>query len=195
MENEIFISESIKNFEFWPNANDCYSIFSKLIGMMIDLQEIYFYKTNFIKLNRFVNQIFYITELILLDINKMIDSLQHLAKNEKFDFEATSKDEENLKLSSSPLNNLFRSYEMWAIKKLIIRDFSIDNLDVKAFSNLLKLKEIKVYRINFQNISFSEFFCAKQEYKIKIMTLDGLNISEKDLIFIANLKKIEDIRL
>ncbi|TBU20460.1 hypothetical protein CWI38_0067p0010, partial [Hamiltosporidium tvaerminnensis] len=55
------------------------------------------------------------------------------------------------------------------------------------------LKEIKVYRINFQNMSFSELFCASKEYKIERMEFSKINISEKDLIFIANLKKIEDI--
>ncbi|TBU04739.1 hypothetical protein CWI39_0763p0020, partial [Hamiltosporidium magnivora] len=91
------------------------------------LQEIYFEKANTIKLNRSVDQIFYIKECAIF----------------------------------------------------------IDNLDVEAFSNLLNLKEIHIHRIYFQNISFSELFCASQEYKIKRM--------KKDLIFIANYKKIEDV--
>ncbi|KAK1348384.1 hypothetical protein LUQ84_002388 [Hamiltosporidium tvaerminnensis] len=195
IENEIFINESIKYFKFWANENDCYSIFSKLIDMMTGLQEIYFFKTNTIKLNRFVNQIFYITELNLRGINKMIDFLKLSEKNKKFDFKATSKAKADLKLSLSPLKFLFQNYDISSTKKLSIFDFSIDNSNVEAFSTLLNLKKLNIVRINFENISFSELFLAKQEYKIKRMWLTGINISEKDLIFIANLKKIEDIRL
>ncbi|TBT97182.1 hypothetical protein CWI37_2443p0010 [Hamiltosporidium tvaerminnensis] len=82
---------------------------------------------------------------------------------------------------------------MSSIKQLLIRDFSIDNLNVKAFNNLLNLKKLNICRINFQNISFSELFCALQEYKIKRMKLEEINISEKDIIFIATLRKLEYI--
>ncbi|TBT96723.1 hypothetical protein CWI39_3461p0010 [Hamiltosporidium magnivora] len=161
--------------------------------MMIGLQEIYFNVRNIIKLNRFVNQIFYITELNLWDIDEMIDLLKFLTNKQQFDFEATSKDEENLKLSRSPLQFLFQNYDISSIKKLIIREFSIDNSDVKALCNLLSLIEFNIYCIKFKNISFSELFCANQEYKIKKMKLSQINISQKDLIFIENLKKIRVI--
>ncbi|KAK1347537.1 hypothetical protein LUQ84_003072 [Hamiltosporidium tvaerminnensis] len=161
--------------------------------MMIGLQEIYFAKINTIKLNRFVDQIFYITELILFDIYRMIDLLKLLTNKQQFDFIATNKDKANFKLSSIPVNFLFQNYRMCGIKKLSARDFSIGNLNVKAFSNLLSLKELIFLRINFQKMSFSELFCANQEYKIERMELVEINISEKDLIFIANLKKIKDI--
>ncbi|KAK1349140.1 hypothetical protein LUQ84_001821 [Hamiltosporidium tvaerminnensis] len=193
IENEIFLNESIKYFKFWPIGSDCYSIFFKLIDMMIGLQEIDFFKTNIIKLNRSVDQSFYITELSIRDINEMIDLWQHLAKNEKFDFKATSKAKADLKSPLSPLNFLFQNEDISSIKKLSISEFSIDNSDVKAFSTLLRLKEINIVRIKFQNISFSELFCANQEYKIEKMKLSRINISEKDYIFIANLKNIRVI--
>ncbi|TBU00653.1 hypothetical protein CWI36_1570p0010 [Hamiltosporidium magnivora] len=198
IENKIFINESIKYFRFIPNNSDSlcsFCSFFKLIDMMIGLQEIYFYKTNFIKLNRSVNQIFYTTELYLLDINEMINFLKHSKENEKFDFEATSKDEENLKLSSIIVKFLFQNYDISSIRILSIRDLCINNSNVKAFSNFLNLKELNLFEINLQNMSFSELFCANQEYKIQIMKLIEINISEKDFIFIANLKKIEYIRL
>ncbi|KAK1351096.1 hypothetical protein LUQ84_000369 [Hamiltosporidium tvaerminnensis] len=194
IENEIYRNESIKYFNFRAiKRNNCYLIFSKLIDMMIGLQEIYFTKRNIIKLNRFFNQIFYITELDLWDIDEMIDLLQNLAMNEKFDFKATSKAKADLESSPSPLNFLFQNYDISSIKKLIIRAFSIDNSDVKALCNLLSLVEFNIYCIKFKNISFSELFCANQEYKIERMELVQINISEKDLIFIANLKKIRFI--
>ncbi|TBT98556.1 hypothetical protein CWI36_2334p0010, partial [Hamiltosporidium magnivora] len=193
IENEIYRNESIKYFKFWTNDNDCYSIFFKLIKSMIGLQEIYFHNINTIKLNCSVDQSFYIQELSIRDINEMIDLLQNLAMNEKFDFEATSKAKADLKLSRSPLNFLFQNEDISSIKKLSISDFSIDNSDVKAFSTLLRLKEINIVRIKFQNISFSELFCANQEYKIEKMKLSRINISEKDYIFIANLKNIRVI--
>ncbi|TBT98151.1 hypothetical protein CWI39_2558p0010 [Hamiltosporidium magnivora] len=160
---------------------------------MIGLQEIDFFKTNIIKLNRSVDQSFYITELFILRIGIMIELLQHLAKNEKFDFKATSKAKENLKLSSSPLNNLFQNYNLSSIKKLCIEDFCINNSNLEEFSTLLSLKELNISGIKFQNISFSELFCANQEYKIEKMKLSRINISEKDYIFIANLKNIRVI--
>ncbi|KAK1348492.1 hypothetical protein LUQ84_002096 [Hamiltosporidium tvaerminnensis] len=191
IDNEIFINESIKYFKFWPKGSDCYSIFSKLIDMMIGLQKIYVLKPNIIDINRFVNQIFYITELYLLDINKMIDFLKLSKENEKFDFKAT-----NILDSEYPIDSLkflFQNYDISSIKKLIIFELTINNLNVKALSNLLSLKELNIYRIKFQNISFSELFCASREYKIERMEFAKIDISEKDLIFIANLKKIEDI--
>ncbi|TBT96887.1 hypothetical protein CWI36_3292p0010, partial [Hamiltosporidium magnivora] len=106
---------------------------------------------------------------------------------------ATSKAKADLESSPSPLNLLFQNYRMCGIKKLIIRAFSIDNSDVKALCNLLSLVEFNIYCIKFKNISFSELFCANQEYKIKRMELIRINISEKDLIFIENLKKIRVI--
>ncbi|KAK1349133.1 hypothetical protein LUQ84_001815 [Hamiltosporidium tvaerminnensis] len=160
---------------------------------MIGLQEINYKKENTLKFNRSVDQSFYITELSFRDIDEMIDLLQNLAMNEKFDFKATSKAKADLESSPSPLNFLFQNYDISSIKKLIIRVFSIDNSDVKALCNLLSLKELNIYGIKFKNISFSELFCANQEYKIKRMKLFEMNISEQDLIFIENLKKIEDI--
>ncbi|KAK1349427.1 hypothetical protein LUQ84_3582 [Hamiltosporidium tvaerminnensis] len=195
IENEISTNESIKYFKFWPNDNDFYSIFSKLIDMMIGLQEIYFYKTNTIKLNRFADQIFYITELNLWDIDRMIYLLKLLTNKQQFDFIATNKDKANLKLSSIPVKFLFQNYDLSSIKKLSIWNLSIDNLNVKALCNLLSLVEFNIYCIKFQNISFSELFCASREYKIERMEFDKIDISEKDLIFIANLKKIEFIKL
>ncbi|TBT99289.1 hypothetical protein CWI39_2075p0020 [Hamiltosporidium magnivora] len=135
--------------------------------MMIGLQEIYFDTTNTIKLN---------------------------PNNEKFDFRATNKDISDSEYPIDSLKFLFQNYEMSSIKQLLlIRDFSIDNLNVKAFNNLLNLKKLNICRINFQNISFSELFCALQEYKIKRMKLEEINISEKDIIFIATLRKLEYI--
>ncbi|TBU04081.1 hypothetical protein CWI36_0814p0020, partial [Hamiltosporidium magnivora] len=194
-ENEIFINESIKYFSFSPEENIFYSVFSKLIDIMIGLQEIYFTKRNIIKLNRSVDQIFYIKELDLCDINEMIDLLKLSEKNKKFDFKATNKDILDSEYPIDSLNCLFQNYEMSGIKKLSIRKFSINYSNEKELGNLLNLKELNIVSINFLNISFSELFCAIQEYKIKRMWLTGINISEKDLIFIANLKKIEDIIL
>ncbi|TBU10055.1 hypothetical protein CWI38_2062p0010, partial [Hamiltosporidium tvaerminnensis] len=194
IKNEIFLNESIKYFKFWPSDSSCYSDFFQLIDMMIGLQKIYFDTTNTIKLNRFENQIFYITELDLRCFDRMIDFLIQSEQNEKFDFEATNKDGENLKLYLSPLKFLFQNYEISSIKKLSISDFYINNSDVEALCNLLSLEELNINSIKFENISFSELFLAKQEYKIKRMNLYGINISEKDLIFIANLKKIEYIQ-
>ncbi|TBU00079.1 hypothetical protein CWI36_1751p0020, partial [Hamiltosporidium magnivora] len=195
IENKIFINESIKYFRFFPNNSDRFCSFFKLVDMMIGLQEIYIAIINIIKLNRSLDQIFYITDLNLWSINEMIDFSKLSEKNKKFDIKATSKAKADLELSSIPLKFLFQNYEMSGIKKLSIRNFSINHLNVKALSNLLNLKELNIVRINFQNISFSELFCAKQEYKIKRMYLEEINISEKDFIFIANLKKIKDIRL
>ncbi|TBT96953.1 hypothetical protein CWI36_3246p0010 [Hamiltosporidium magnivora] len=124
----------------------------------------------------------------------MIDFLKLSEKNKKFDFKATSKAKADLKLSLSPLKFLCQNYDLSSIKKLSISYIPTDNLNVKALSNLLNLKELYIYSINFQNISFSELFCAKQEYKIKRMEFDRINISEKDLIFIGNLKKIRVIK-
>ncbi|TBT96825.1 hypothetical protein CWI36_3344p0010, partial [Hamiltosporidium magnivora] len=195
IENEIFLNESIKYFRFWHKNRNNICRFFKPIDMMIGLQEIYFTQLNIIKLNRSVDQIFYIKELDLYDINEMIDFLKQSEKNEKFDFKSTNKAKADLKLSLSPLKFLFQNYEISSIKKLSISDFYINNSNVEAFSTLLSLKELKIHKIWFQNISFSELFLAKQEYKISRMYLDEINISEKDLIFIANLKKIEYIKL
>ncbi|KAK1347487.1 hypothetical protein LUQ84_003024 [Hamiltosporidium tvaerminnensis] len=195
IENEIFLNESIKYFRFWHKNRNNICRFFKPIDMMIGLQEIYFTQLNIIKLNRSVDQIFYIKELDLYDINEMIDFLKQSEKNEKFDFKSTNKAKADLKLSLSPLKFLFQNYEISSIKKLSISDFNINNSNVEAFSTLLSLKELKIHKIWFQNISFSELFLAKQEYKISRMYLDEINISEKDLIFIANLKKIEYIKL
>ncbi|KAK1349058.1 hypothetical protein LUQ84_001739 [Hamiltosporidium tvaerminnensis] len=195
IENEIFINESIKYFRFSHNNSGSFCSFFKLIDMMIGLQEIYFDKTNTIKLNRSVDQIVYITELDLWDINKMIDFLKLSEKNEKFNFKATNKDILDSEYPIDFLKFLFQNYDISSMKQLSIFDFSINNLNVKSLSNLLSLEKLNIVRINFQNISFSELFCASREYKIKRMGLNGINISEKDLIFIGNLKKIADIRL
>ncbi|TBT99496.1 hypothetical protein CWI36_1956p0010 [Hamiltosporidium magnivora] len=193
IENESFLNESIKYFGFYPYNSECFCGFFKLINMMIGLQKIYIYTGNIIMLNRSVDQIFYITELYIWYIYKMIDLLQHLAKNEKFDFKATNKDIFGSEYPKDSLKFAFPNYNLSSIKKLSIENFSIGNSNVNAFSNLLCLKELDIAKINYQNISFSELFCAKQEYKIKRMNLEKINISEKDLIFIANLKKIEVI--
>ncbi|TBU03070.1 hypothetical protein CWI39_1036p0020 [Hamiltosporidium magnivora] len=161
--------------------------------MMIALPGIYFDKTNNINLNRSADQIFYITELYLSNINDRIDFLKLSEKNKYFDFKATNKDILDSEYPINSLKFLFQNYDPSSIKQLSISDFSIDNLNVKAFSNLLDLKEINIYKINFQNICFSELFCASREYKIKRMELNEINISEQDLIFIENLKKIKDI--
>ncbi|TBT96748.1 hypothetical protein CWI39_3446p0010, partial [Hamiltosporidium magnivora] len=143
IENEIFLNESIKYFNFRANKrNNCHSIFSRLIDMMIGLQEIYFHNINTIKLNRSVDQSFYIAELDIWWIDRMIDLLQDLAKNEKFDFKATSKAKADLKLSLSPLKFLFQKYDISSIKKLSIVDFCINDSNVEAFSTLLSLKEL-----------------------------------------------------
>ncbi|TBU09553.1 hypothetical protein CWI36_0019p0010 [Hamiltosporidium magnivora] len=145
----------------------------KLIDMMIGLQEIYFVKANTKKLNRMVDQIFYITELRLWNINRMIDFVKLSENNKKLNFKATNKDISDSEYVIDSIN----------LKDLQVYNFSNDNLDVEAFSNLLNLKEIHIHRINFQHF----------KYKIKRIEFEKINISEKDLIFIANLKKIEDI--
>ncbi|KAK1349358.1 hypothetical protein LUQ84_001536 [Hamiltosporidium tvaerminnensis] len=193
IENEIFTNESINYFSFTPKNSDSFRIFFKLIYMMIDLQEIYVYAINTWKLTRFVNRIFYIKELTLRNTHEMIDLLKLSENNKNIALKITNKDISDSEYPKDSLKFLFQNYDLSSIMKLSIRNFLIDNLDVKAFSNLSNLKEFKVFRINFQNIGFSELFCNSREYKIKRMDLDEINISEKDLIFIANLKKIEKI--
>ncbi|TBU11236.1 hypothetical protein CWI38_1310p0020 [Hamiltosporidium tvaerminnensis] len=193
IENEIFINESIKYFRFSYSNSDSFHIFYKLIGMIKGLQEIYVCKINCFTLNRSVDQIFYITELTHENTHEMIDLLNFLTANKKFAFTAENKDISDSENPKNTLKFLFHKYDLSSIKQLSIRHFFIDNLDVKAFSNLLNLKELNISRIDFQNISFSELFCESHEYKIKRMKLIQINISEKDFIFIANLKKIEKI--
>ncbi|TBU21007.1 hypothetical protein CWI38_0003p0020 [Hamiltosporidium tvaerminnensis] len=55
--------------------------------------------------------------------------------------------------------------------------------------------DFTVYRNIFQNIYFSELFCTSHEYNIKKLLLVEINIVEKDLRFIANLKKLKSVEL
>ncbi|TBU06124.1 hypothetical protein CWI36_0511p0020 [Hamiltosporidium magnivora] len=168
IENEIFLNESIKYFRFSPNNSGSFCSFFRLIDMMIGLQAIYFEKTNTIKLNRSVNQIFYITELYLWSIDKMIDLLQHLAKNIKFDPTASNKDKADLKLFSIPVKFLFKNYGLNNTMKLCIWDFPIDNLNVKAFQIFIESKRIKnpIEKI-FEILVFPKLFCTLLPKNIK----------------------------
>ncbi|TBU02144.1 hypothetical protein CWI39_1221p0020 [Hamiltosporidium magnivora] len=101
--------------------------------------------------------------------------------------------EETLKLKRSVIKFLFKNYDLSSINEPSLYDFCVSKSNLKAFSNLLNLKELNFFIINFENISISELFCASHEYKIKNMRLEKINISEKDLIFIANLKNLKKL--
>ncbi|TBU03501.1 hypothetical protein CWI36_0914p0020 [Hamiltosporidium magnivora] len=123
----------------------------------------------------------------------MIDSLRILVNKKIYDFTTINKDMLGTKSLSNSFKILFRNHYLTSIKKLYLVEFAIDSLTVKAFSNLLNLKEVIIFRINCENTFFQVLFCVLQEYQIKRLEIVELNISEKDLIFIANLKKIEKI--
>ncbi|TBU01937.1 hypothetical protein CWI36_1227p0010 [Hamiltosporidium magnivora] len=186
-------NKSIKYFKFWKNKGEIFGYFFELLNMMVDLKEVFFMSEETLKLSRSVSQIFYITELNLLNVNRMIDFLKILANNKNFDLTAAYNDILDLECPSDSVKFLFKNYDLSSINELSLYDFSIDKSNLKAFSNLLNLKELNFFRINFENISLSELFCASQEYKIKIMKLKEINISEKDLIFIANLKNLKKL--
>ncbi|KAK1348496.1 hypothetical protein LUQ84_002100 [Hamiltosporidium tvaerminnensis] len=186
-------NKSIKYFRFWKNKGEIFGYFFELLNMMVDLKEVFFMSEETLKLSRSVSQIFYITELELLNVNRMIDFLKILTINKNFDLTAAYNDILDLECPSDSVKFLFKNYDLSSINELSLYDFSIDKSNLKAFSNLLNLKELNFFRINFENISLSELFCASQEYKIKIMRLKEINISEKDLIFIANLKNLKKL--
>ncbi|TBU00249.1 hypothetical protein CWI39_1744p0010, partial [Hamiltosporidium magnivora] len=114
--------------------------------------------------------------------------------NQNFDFKTTNEDNLDSECVLYSLKALFRKYYIGNIKKLHMCDFSIDNSNVKAFSNLTNLKELNVHSIKFQNIYFSDLFCTSQKYNIKRLEFDKIKIFKRDLIFIANFEHIKEIK-
>ncbi|TBU13057.1 hypothetical protein CWI38_0544p0030 [Hamiltosporidium tvaerminnensis] len=199
-DSEIFIEKdiciknnSIKYFRFSPKNSDNLHCFYELINMMQGLKEINFESTESITFRRSINRFFYITELILCYINKMIQLLKLSEYDENFDFKTTDNDISASKCPSESLKLLFVKYNLSSIKKLCLCFFSISKCDQEALRNLINLRELKMYKIDLQNIFFSELFCTSLEYKIKRLRFVRTNIFERDLTFIANLKKLKEL--
>ncbi|TBT96561.1 hypothetical protein CWI39_3628p0010, partial [Hamiltosporidium magnivora] len=64
---------------------------------------------------------------------------------------------------SDSVKFLFKNYDLSSINKPSLYDFCVTKSNLKALSNLLNLKELNFLRINFENISLSELFCASRE--------------------------------
>ncbi|TBT96672.1 hypothetical protein CWI36_3456p0010 [Hamiltosporidium magnivora] len=68
LNNDICVkNKSIKYFSFWQNKGDRFGYFFELLNIMVDLKEVFFMSEETLKLKRSVSQIFYITELELLN--------------------------------------------------------------------------------------------------------------------------------
>ncbi|KAK1349109.1 hypothetical protein LUQ84_001790 [Hamiltosporidium tvaerminnensis] len=160
---------------------------------MIGLVEASLTWINSLKLSRSLSQFFYITELEVSEVSKMIYVLKILANNLAFDFKSANNDISDINCPSDSLKFLFENYDLSSINKLSLYDFCVTKSNLKAFSNLLNLKELNFFRINFETISLSELFCASREYNIKRMKLERIYIAAKDLIFIANLNNLKEL--
>ncbi|TBU00297.1 hypothetical protein CWI37_1051p0020 [Hamiltosporidium tvaerminnensis] len=76
-----------------------------------------------------------------------------------------------------------------------------ENFDFKTTDNDISaskcpsesLKELEMYKIDLQNIFFSKLFRTSLEYNIKKLRFVRTNIFERDLTFIANLKKLKEL--
>ncbi|TBU04146.1 hypothetical protein CWI36_0806p0010 [Hamiltosporidium magnivora] len=166
-ENDICVkNKPINYFDFWLKTRQASGYFIELINMMIGLEEASLTWINSLKLSRSLIQCFYITELGVSEVSKMIYS---------FDFKSANNDISDFNCHSDSLKLLFENYDLSSIKKGTLSQFSIDKLNLKAFSNLHNLKELNFLRINFENISLSELF------------------SDEDLIFIASLQNLKEL--